>query len=766
MRFKKRVIASLLPLAFAQLAYAEETSNTAKIELDKIQVKGILPERLESVPGSFSIVDEKELEARRPFSIKEALSSVPGLNIIQNEDPLGLAQNIGLRGMDPRRSARTLLMEDGMPLYLAPYGDPSSHYIPMLERVQRIEVVKGSGQVLYGPQTVGGMINFVTRPIPKDGIHGTVSGMLGNNDFGGVYANIGAGGEMGGVMLDVSHKKGDGIRDNHEFEVTDVTLKGQLNINDQHTLLAKVGAYQEHSNVSETGLGEVDYARDKFQAPSGKNDAFEHDRKFAHLQHIFDINNDVRLTTQAYYVDTYRSSFRQTDMPGGYDDGEVGLSTGETELERCPSGLNAATESNAEQCGGRHRPRHYTYYGIEPRLDFKHNLFGVESDAVVGFRYHQEDIKRQQYRGSDARAQSLSFLKANAEQPGITATVADFREDIRIDVEAKSYYAQNTLHIGNFDVTPGIRVEDMRFKTKVNQAGGDVQNASVTNNQTEVLPGFGVAWNGIANTTVFAGVHKGFSPPRPDRDLRVNGINDAQVDKTAPETSINWEIGLRSKYYKGVAFESTLFHTKFDDIVVRTTSGSFDNAGKAVMTGLEFAGRVDFGQIFDTPHNVYAMANYTNLWTAKFDSTSVNAFSTVDAGEVETAGDGVISGKRLPYAPKHMVSVNFGYQHPVGIDARIGLDYISKQEVDGPFRDYVLNAADPSGVDAALSGLSGDIRSYTLFNASVNYKPVGSKMTYFVSGHNLTDKEYLASRVDGMSAGRGRQVFGGVRFDF
>ncbi len=65
---------------------------------------------------------------------------MPGLNIIQNEDPLGLAQNIGLRGMDPRRSARTLLMEDGLPLYLAPYGDPSSHYIPMLERVQRIEV--------------------------------------------------------------------------------------------------------------------------------------------------------------------------------------------------------------------------------------------------------------------------------------------------------------------------------------------------------------------------------------------------------------------------------------------------------------------------------------------------------------------------------------------------------------------------------------------------------------------------------------------------
>lgn len=126
----KKIIALLVASLCCQLAIAEESVDNKTIELESIVVKGILPEKLESVPGSYSIVDEKELEARRPFSIKEALSSVPGLNIIQNEDPLGLAQNIGLRGMDPRRSARTLLMEDGLPLYLAPYGDPSSHYIP------------------------------------------------------------------------------------------------------------------------------------------------------------------------------------------------------------------------------------------------------------------------------------------------------------------------------------------------------------------------------------------------------------------------------------------------------------------------------------------------------------------------------------------------------------------------------------------------------------------------------------------------------------
>jgi Fe(3+) dicitrate transport protein len=113
----------------------------------------------------------------------------------------------------------------------------------------------------------------------------------------------------------------------------------------------------------------------------------------------------------------------------------------------------------------------------------------------------------------------------------------------------------------------------------------------------------------------------------------------------------------------------------------------------------------------------------------------------------------------LPYAPRHIASVNFGYQHPVGFNARIGADYVSEQKPDAWTNTL-------TGDDAVLSGLAGTIPSYTLVNASASFKPVGSKLTYFVSGHNLTDKEYLATRVDGMGVGRGRQVFGGVRIDF
>lgn len=734
----KTIVAAVLlaNAAIPTIAFSEESN----LELDKISVTGILPDRLESVPGSFNVVDEEALIERRPFSVREALNNVPGINIV-GEDAFVLSPNIGIRGLDPRRTSRTLLMEDGMPLFLAPYGDPSAHYSTPLQRVNRIEVVKGSGQILYGPQTIGGMINFVTKPVPKNGLAGSVQATAGNNDFTGLHANVGYGGEQGGIMIDALQNKGDGIRDNHEFDVQEYTLKGQLNLTDRQTLIAKVGYYKEDSNVSETGLGEIDYDRDKFQAPSGKNDHFKQERKTLQLQHIFQFDETAKLSTQAYYSDTYRSSFRQTDAPGGYDDETPGSSTGVTVLERCP-GDDTATEANAETCGGRHRPRSYQYYGFEPRLDFQHNLFGLQSDAVVGLRYHQEDIKRRQFRGNDARAQSLSFLKANAEQPGIAGAVADFREDIRIDVDARSYYAQNTFYAGDWSFTPGVRYEDLKIKTTVLQADGGAGFSTSTNRASEVLPGFGMAWNGIANTTVFAGVHKGFAPPRPDRDL--DGFT---LDNTDPETSINWEMGVRSSYFKGVNFESTLFHTKVKDVVINGGNGSFVNGGESEQTGIEFAGRVDFGTIYDTPHNIYLQGTYTNVFKAEF---------TKDG---EVAEDGIIDGDRLPYAPRHIASVSLGYQHPVGFDVRVGVDYVSRQEVDAFAR-----VLDP--VDAALSGLAGDIQAYTLLNMSANYRPVGSKASYFLSGYNLADREYLASRVDGMAVGRGRQVIAGIRYDF
>ena len=763
MSFKRKLIVSLVASLLAQQAFAEDAKNikSKEVSLDVVTVKGILPDRLESVPGSFAVVDQKEMKERQPFSVKEALNNVPGVNFVTAEDPMSFALNIGIRGMDPRRTARTLLMEDGMPLHLAPYGDPSAHYSTPMDRVDRIEVVKGSGQILYGPQTVGGMINFVTKPVPRNGFAGSATAIFGNNDFNSQHLNLGTGNEVGGFMIDAIKKKGDGVRKNHNFDIEEYTLKGEIDLTDRHTLKTKLGYYKEDSNVSETGLGSLDYAQDKFQAPTGANDRFQHERKSIQLQHIFKIDEAMKLSTNAYYIDSWRSSFRQTDTAGGWDD-DVDGSDGFTKLDMCGDGTRLASDS-PNTCGGRHRPRSYHVWGVEPRLDFSHKLFGLENDTVIGLRYHEEKIKRNQYRSDDPTIiNNLGWGIANGGNASDVGELGQHRESLRHKVESKAAYVQNTFHVGDWALTPGLRIEDYKVTQTILRAGSELINSdgsdtvggdglglSGSKNQTQLLPGFGVAWNGIANTTIFSGVHRGFSPPRPDRDLaKVGGLYP--LDKTTPELSTNFELGARSKYFKGVSFESTLFHTKFDDIVVKGASGTYQNGGEAQMTGLEFAGRVDFGEIYNTPHNFYTTASYTNLFTAKFKKDGPDA------------DDGITAGQRLAYAPKHLVSLNFGYQHPVGFNARIGADHVSKQEPDA----YTKGTLFLDAAEASLAGYGGTIPSYTLFNASASFKPVGSKFTYFMSGHNLTDREYLASRVDGMFVGRGRQVFGGVRFDF
>jgi Fe(3+) dicitrate transport protein len=343
-------------------------------------------------------------------------------------------------------------MEDGVPIFFAPYGDPSAHYSTPLDRVDRIEVVKGSGQILYGPQTMGGMINFVTKPVPRNGFAGRVTGMIGSDNFSSAYLNAGTGNERGGIMFDAVKKKGDGIRDHHKFDIEEYTLKGEIDLTENHTLTAKASTFREGSNFSETGLGLNEWNLDKHQAVTGRNDEFNQKRDTFSLKHAWKLNDQAKLTTQAYYQDVFRTSFRQvhntfstnTDAQGNSARG-YGQLRGDSAT--CGTGTNDDTRRtstlsilngriNPDNCGGRHRPRRMTFYGIEPRLDLQHNLFGIQSDLVVGMRLHWEDINREQW-GVTGAPHGLDYARSGS-------TGSQLREKLQHDVEAQSYYAQNS----------------------------------------------------------------------------------------------------------------------------------------------------------------------------------------------------------------------------------------------------------------------------------------------------------------------------------
>src|SRR5690554_4789255 len=724
MNLKPKLISTAIMSSLMLMPFAAQAEDDA-VDIDKLTVTGILPERLDSIPGSYAIIDEEYLQERRPISNIERMRTVSGLHVVP-DGSMGFDTNIGFRGQDPRRSSKAMIMEDGVGLQLAPYTDPVVHYTTPSTSVNRIEVIKGAGQILFGPQTLGGAVNFVTKPVPRNGeIEGSITSAFGNQDYRLLHGNIGFGNEIGGVMFDFTQNKGDGIYSGSDFDVKDYRFKGELNITDRQTVGLKLVHTRDRRNQTENYLTRDEYARDPYSHPTVELDEWEQDRDVVQLTHQFQVNDNFRLSSQAYYTDTFRNGLRGSnsgrEVNGVWesrfrDCSAIGDTNGDGNVTTSDVG------SNVGACGGRHAPRQYYTWGAETRADFGHSLFGLENDAIVGVRYHQENVHRRQFFAIDAaERESYSLAYRNALARG------DDVDGAKLSAIALSYYAQNTTYIGDWSVTPGFRVEDVRTSDS-----DEFSADRVSDSYTEFLPSFGVAYNGFANTTIFAGAHKGISPARADRDFNAPGAS------AEPEESTLYELGFRSSHFTGVLMSATLFHNDIKNTIV-DNGGTFDNSGKSEQTGIELAGRVNFGDIYDTANNFYISGAYTNLWTAKY----------------KKAEDPTNNGNRMQYAPEHLLNLDFGYQHVSGIDARIGVQHVSKQFVDDE------NTRVETG-----NGIEGTIPSYTIWNAGVNYQVPNSGVTLFAVVENLFDKEYLVSRNEGKLAGRERLFFGGITYDF
>jgi Fe(3+) dicitrate transport protein len=752
---RSKVATAIATACATTLTWGQAESITA---LPPVTISCALPTALDAVPGSSAVVSAKQLEAERPFSIREALQGVPGLHVV-GEDAFGMNLNIGVRGLDPRRSSRTLLLEDGMPILLGPYGDPTAHYSTPLERISRIEVIKGSGQIVHGPQTVGGVINFVTKPVPRQFV-GEVELAAGSDGYRHANGAIGSGGDRGGWLLSLAHREGDGARDGSSHRIRDAEIKTEFDLTRSQSLRMKLGYYEEDSKFGEAGLDQARFDADPFQN-AFRQDKFELERRAFQAVHTLEFSPASRLATQVYYQEVDRASYRQLDA---IVEPEVEDGTAEKENEElrydgvgadgqgtvagCPEGIDYTVPNGFEDfaalCGNQMRPRNYEFYGIEPRLELVHDSFGVRGELVAGIRLHREKINRKRYNGA--------FPTARENSPG-----TGLRDEFNIETDAVAAYAQNTFYIGEWTVTPGVRYEYYDQKNRITQDDfAPVSPADeVSQSNSEVLPGLGITYLGLPNTTLFAGIHRGIAPPRPDANLPPG---DEDLQKVDPELSTNIEVGARSAPRKGVQFEATLFQIDFKDQIVPGYAvglgQTFANAGDSVNRGLELAGRVDFGTLQGKASNPYLSLSYTNVFTAKIDSDLFAPDFSVD-DEVDVEDFRNARGKRLPYSPKHLLSASIGYEHGRSWDARLGVTYVSEQFTD------VLNSS-----VAAPDGQSGRIPSYTVYNAAVNYRLPDQGVTLYAGATNLFDKTYLVSRVNGAFAGVPRRVNAGIKIKF
>lgn len=536
-----------------------------EVTLDTVQVTGNwlgsgLQNSVKTFPGARTVVNESQIEQSGAASIGDVLRRVPGVQATDNSGTAGsaISLNIGVRGLTGRYTPRSTVLLDGIPMAVAPYGQPQLSFAPVsLGNIESIDVVRSGGSVRYGPQNVGGIINFNTKPIPGGpGISGDAS-MRGNFFTKGGGANtqydafVGTTLDSGlGLAFLYSGQTGREWRQGSDDDVHDAAVKFSYDITPTQQVFGKVSYYDVRSRVP-GGLTVAQYNQNPFQN-TRPNDYWSGNRYGFDLGYINTISDNQEFEIRTWFNDSYRQS--------------------------------TLTNSSGTQLS--HQPRNYNTFGIEPRYTQRLALGPTTHDITVGYRYVRE-------RGDD-NAYNQNLLT------GAVGPTTSFDNA----TDAHAVYIDDRIALGNWRLTPGLRFE--HIDTRRQQAGSASQFESINN---KALPAVSLSYLVNSAWTVFTDYSTSFGPVQ---NIQLN--SQTPNNPLSPEVARTFEVGTRWTDSR-IKAELTAFKLKFDNQILQvpgTTPAVFQNIGATDHDGVETA--IDY--TFDRASllgglNLYANYTYT-----------------------------------------------------------------------------------------------------------------------------------------------------------
>ncbi|MDA3502173.1 TonB-dependent siderophore receptor [Acinetobacter junii] len=552
------VMSGLLFGGFAPMLYAATEQTQQVVVLPTIQVIGSQEDSISKIPGAAVIVSQEQIQQFTPSSTEEILKRVSGV-YVKPEEESAIVANIGMRGISSA-DYKTLILEDGVPVAAGLFVGNGRYYNPRIQRMDSIEVLKGSSALRYGPMNIGGVVNYRTKQ-PKDGALVDLS--IGSWDTYKTTVELGGSSPTkdSNVGAILSWAKSDGFMDK-SYEMKDAVIKAGTAIGDNQWVGVKFTHYENDANISYRGqfLGEYHAKKQNNPAP---DDWFLTERNSFDINHRWDINPDTELQTLLYWSEMNRDYWRY--------------------------GVNATASQAAgrwiytDNVSGNNRA--FERIGAETRLIAKNTIFNLPGEAEIGLRVMNEKM-------DDV---TINATRATP-RTGTTA------KDTKDSAKSVALYAQNRFDISDqLSVTPGVRVE--RYEQ---QRDDKQKNETVKTSNTEVMPGLGVTYQFIPAVQLYASVYKAFSPALNGDSL--SGMKDQKLDA---ETAVSWEFGLRGQQ-DAVRYELTAFRMDFDNQIIPANSNSdfqSTNGGKTYNQGFEGAVSLEFENGFDVFANLTWIAN-------------------------------------------------------------------------------------------------------------------------------------------------------------
>lgn len=637
-------------------------------------------------PGARTIVDREVINETGANNVRDVLRRIPGVQVQENNGTGGsdLSLNVGVRGLTSRLSPRSTILMDGVPLAVAPYGQPQLSMAPLsLGNLSAVDVVRGAGSVRCGPQNVGGIINFVSRPIPQaftaEAAIQTDVYSHGGNAKANPTAFLGgtADNGLGGALL-YSGVHGNGYRAGNDYvDIDDMMLKGAYRISPADSLAATFHYFEGRGGLP-GGLTQAQYAADPFQS-TRSYDNFAGRRSDFSLRYAHD-DRDRKVEVLTYYTDSFRGSEIENQRGAG---------------SRVQRRLTTA-------------PRNYHVFAIEPRYAQIFRTGSVGHEIGIGYRYLREA-------SAEKATRTAFYAPGSVDAPGLPAPVYQSRTG---GTTANAVYLDDTIHVGDWTITPGLRYEFIRTHLEDHVTGNRPALSS-----NEPLPSLAVMYRIRHNWTMFANAGVSYGPLQYFQLAQTtNGL--------VPEKAKTYEVGTHFDSLGGWGGELTLFNIDFDDALQLQggTVGAPDawtNLGATTHRGLESGLRYDFGTLSKSLAGLSAYATYT--------------FTEA------TYKQGAFAGRDLPFYSRHVATLGLRYARnrwSVNVD---GFGQ-SKQRSPGVPR----TASAVYQTRESADGRYGDIPGYALMNLRVGYDfgKAAQNLILAAGIKNVFDRRYYTRSTD------------------
>lgn len=717
------------------------------VEMETVEIFG-RTSPFKKQPGTASELSNATLRSINPIGTQEALRYVPGV-FGAADDGMGNSRvSIGIRGLSPRRSSKVLLLEDGIPIQPALYVYPNAYYNPPVERIHEIEVIKGSGSIKYGPQTMGGVINYITNK-PRREFGGVTDLTFGTNGYVSAYAEVGGwGNKKVNPELQLLYKRGNGFRENNSFDQVNGTLKVNVFFNEAKSLYIKYNINYENTQATYTGLTEYSFRTNPRFNPK-EHDIFKVFRTSLDLIYTHHISNNITSTTKVFANIFDREWWRENDVfvnASSYDRTTVNPVAWYTQgdLIRVGNGVNNFGNARA-----------FYVMGVEQSYAIEHKILKTKTKLEIGGRYYWDRFIDDKFLGSSPDARKGVYYIPNAAGQ-FTGGVDSVGTSNHFETTAFSAYAYEHWNLTEkFSFVPGIRIELFEQEMIDRMQGSKYQDQSMF----VALPGVGVNYE-LGKTNLFAGIHRGYSPPS-SSSLMITNFGTANTGfDLLPEKSWNYEVGLRGNF-SAVSFETAGFLIDMEDLLIMGSPAiRFKKPAKAVTYGVE-----------------HSMKLYSSKWSnflpdLNLSYTLLN--SEIKKGIVASAiktGDADVKGNELPYAPKHTLSVGLSKSIKEKFLVRADYVYISDVYTDLENIEFIRNRGD-----------TGPVPHFYLIDASMSYK-INKHWRVTLTGKNILDKIYIGSRLhsdpyapvgsqnkantsSGIIPGSRRQLNLGIRYEF